>query len=183
VISRPGFEPARIYDYLLKAREKVLAATRRLSLAQYTQEFPFAHKSVQATLVHIAGAEWTYNRRLRGEEIPPPADRPFTRFSQTEFAPLEAAWKAQGEETKRTLGEIADWSRPIEYVVTPPPGGTGPFQRPTRIRTTAGGFATQLIVHEVHHRAQVMAMLRQLGAVVEVVDYSALMFERTEVAE
>jgi len=182
VMDKPGLDPARIYTYLLLARERVLAATRDLSLAQYTQEFPFAHRSVQATLVHVAGAEWMYNRRLRGEEIPPPAERPFRRFAETAFAPLEAAWRAQSAETKQTLGAIVDWDRPIEYVVTPPPGGTGPLPRPTRIRTTAGGFATQLIVHEVHHRAQVMAMLRQLGAVVEVLDYSALMFERSEVA-
>ncbi len=156
---------------------------RPLSLAQYTQEFPFAHRSIRATLVHMARAEYAYNRRLRGETIPPPAEQPFPRFAETEFAPFEAAWSAQGEETTGTLAGIADWSRPIEYVVTPLSGGTGPFQKPTRIRTTAGGFATQLVVHEVHHRAQVMAMLRHLGIAAEVLDYSALMFERTEVGE
>ena len=50
-----------------------------------------------------------------------------------------------------------------------------------RIRTTAGGIAGQLMFHEVHHRAQVMAMLRQVGVAAENLDYSVLQFERTPV--
>jgi uncharacterized damage-inducible protein DinB len=49
-----------------------------------------------------------------------------------------------------------------------------------QIRTTAGGLATQMICHEVHHRAQVMAMLRQFGIAAENLDYTALMVQRTE---
>jgi uncharacterized damage-inducible protein DinB len=48
------------------------------------------------------------------------------------------------------------------------------------MRTTAGGIATQIVVHEVHHRAQVMAMLRQFGIPAQNLDYSVLKFERTE---
>ena len=53
--------------------------------------------------------------------------------------------------------------------------------KPMRIRTTAGGIAGQLMFHEVHHRAQVMAMLRQVGVAAENLDYSVLQFERTPV--
>jgi len=50
------------------------------------------------------------------------------------------------------------------------------------VRATAGGIATQLLLHEVHHRAQVMAMLRQLGIPAQNLDYSILKFERVEVS-
>ncbi len=45
------------------------------------------------------------------------------------------------------------------------------------IRTTASGLAIQLLFHEVHHRAQVMTMLRALGAPIEGVDYSIFEWE------
>lgn len=181
-----GVRPAALYDYLATARQKLLDFVRPLTSAQYAQEFPFGQKTIRATLVHVAAAEWMYNRRLLGASVPPPADRPFTRFSESEFAPFAAAWQVQSEETRRTLREITDWSRPVEYLVTPPPPGAATVvlvQRPTRIRTTAGGIAAQLLFHEIHHRAQVMAMLRHLGLAAQNLDYSALMFERIEVPE
>ena len=127
-----------------------------------------------------------YTRGRRGEPVPPLEDRPFTRFYEAEYAPFEAAWRAQSEETKRTLREIADWSRSVEYAAMAPPPGAGtptPAQKAMRFRTTAGGIAAQLLFHEIHHRAQVMAMLRHLGLAAQNLDYSALMFVRTEVTE
>ena len=50
---------------------------------------------------------------------------------------------------------------------------------PLRIRTTTGGIAAQLLFHEIHHRAQAMAMLRQLGVPAQDLDYSFLMYEWT----
>ena len=49
-----------------------------------------------------------------------------------------------------------------------------------RLRGTAGGIAAQLLFHEVHHRAQVMAMLRQVGVAAENLDYNNLMFDRID---
>mgnify|MGYP003453290238 CR=1 FL=1 len=40
---------------------------------------------------------------------------------------------------------------------------------------------TQLALHEMHHRAQIMAMLRESGAaILEDLDYNALMYQRVE---
>jgi uncharacterized damage-inducible protein DinB len=47
-----------------------------------------------------------------------------------------------------------------------------------RVRATAGGIAGQMLFHEVHHRAQVMAMLRQVGVAAENLDYSVLIWDR-----
>ncbi len=178
VMAQGGINPVDTYEYLVTARTKLLDWVRPLSVDQYTREFSVGLKSLRRTLVEIATGEWTYNRRLRGEKVPAePSDRPFTRFLDTDFASLEQAWKVQVEETRRTLREITDWTRPIEYAPTNSP-------RPTlRIRTTTGGVATQLLFHEIHHRAQAMAMLRQLGVPAENLDYSILAFQRVDVPQ
>ena len=169
--ARGGLDPRDLYDYLVKARAPVLEQVRGLTLEQYTREFPFGPKTLRNTLVEIPAAEWAYIRRLQGEtqELPPWKERPFGRYYETEFAPLERAWLEQIEETRRTLQEIDDWNRSLTYVVRGDEGLE-------RVRATTGGMATQLVLHEVHHRAQAMAMLRQLGAPVEDLDYSYLTF-------
>ncbi len=173
-----GLDPVEIYEYLVRARGAVLERVGTLSDSDYTREFPFGERTIRNTLAHVASAEWAYNRRLRGEPVPPLEQRPFTRFYETGFSPLRRAWEELTEETRRTLRGIEDWSRSVEYVAA-----AGAGQPRVRIRTTTGGVATQLVLHEVHHRAQVMAMLRHLEAPVESLDYSVLMFEREEDAE
>jgi hypothetical protein len=49
-----------------------------------------------------------------------------------------------------------------------------------RVRFTPETLAFQLFYHEVHHRAQVMAMLRQLGVAAEGLDFNRYAFEWTE---
>lgn len=175
VMDEPtGFTPAAVYEYLIKARAKLLDWVRPLTLEQYTKEFPFGKKTIRDTLVEIPIAEWLYGMRLLGEPIPPRDQQPFVKYYQTEFPPLEDAWRVLADRTRRVLREERNWARPVEYIVRLP-------NRPAvQIRATAGGLATQLICHEVHHRAQVMAMLRQFGIPAENLDYSALMVQRTE---
>ena len=163
-----AFSPARLYAYLEVARQRVLRQVSGLSDEQYTREFPFGHRSIRATLVHTASAEWAYGKRLRGEQVPPPEERPFARFNQTGPQPLAAAWAELAAQTRQTLETITDWAAPVEYTALDG----------ARIRTTTGGVAAQLLFHEVHHRAQVMAMLRQCGVPAQDLDYSILMFER-----
>ncbi len=175
-MNRQGVDPVEVHDYLLKARAKLLDWARPLTLEQYTQQFPFGLNTLRTTMVEIAGGEWVYTQRLKGTDVPPPTDRPYHPFLQTEFAALERAWHEQVEETKRVLRAIEDWSRSVEYVVRPP------NQPAARIRTTTGGIATQMILHEVHHRAQAMAMLRQLGIAAQNLDYSLFAYQRSDVA-
>jgi len=173
--QRAGLHPAHLYEYLAKAREKLLNWVRPLTLEQYTKEFPLGLNTLRNTLVEIPQAEWLYVQRLRGEDVPPWDERPFARFYKTDFAPLDRAWREQAEETRGTLHEISDWARAVEYVAR------SSDEPPVRIRTTTGGIASQLLFHEVHHRAQAMAMLRQLGVAAQDLDYSFLMYEWTEV--
>ncbi|HEY3248683.1 MAG TPA: DinB family protein [bacterium] len=173
-IEGEGFNPPHLHDYVVTARAKLLDWVRPLTLEQYTQEFPLGLKTMRKTMVEIASGEWTYTRRLRGEELPPVDDRPFHRFEDTDFAALEPVWREETEQTGRMLREITDWTTPVEYLVRVP-------DRPViRIQTTTGGIAAQMLFHEIHHRAQAMAMLRQLGIPAQNLDYSLFMYHRTE---
>jgi uncharacterized damage-inducible protein DinB len=168
-----GLNPVHLYAYLVKARAQLLEWVRPLSLEEYTREFPFGLKTLRDTLVEIPQAEWTYVQRLRGAtDVPPWEERPFARFYETAFAPLEAAIHEQVVETERTLREISDWARSIAYTYMDD-------GEKVHIRTTTGGIAAQLLFHEIHHRAQAMAMLRQLSVPAQDLDYSFLMYEWT----
>lgn len=164
---------AALYDYLVKARGRLLDWVRQLTPEQYSREYPDGLKTMHATLVHIASAEWAYGNRLRGRQASP-AENPFTVEKIKTFTELEAAWKAMIPDTRAALSEVSDWSAPVEYRMTPPNAPA------VRIRATKAGIASQLVVHEVHHRAKIMAMLRQCGIAAQNLDYSAIMFERQQ---
>lgn len=168
-----GLNPVHLYGYLVKARERLLEWIRPLPLAQYTQEFPFGLRTLRDTIVEIPQAEWTYVQRIQGAaDVPPWEERPFARFYKTEFAPLDLAIRRQAEDTARALREVSDWARPIEYSYV------DEGER-VHVQTTTGGIAAQLLFHEIHHRAQAMAMLRQLGVPAQDLDYSFLTYQWT----
>jgi uncharacterized damage-inducible protein DinB len=162
-----------MFDYVVKARARLLDWIRPLSADQYAREFSYGLKTIHATLVHTASAEWAYGNRLRGRQVAF-GESPFTVEKIKTFAELEAAWAALSPETRAVLTQTADWDAPVEYRMAPPNAPA------VRIRATKTGVASQLVCHEVHHRAQVMSMLRQLGVAAQNLDYSALMFDRQQ---
>jgi uncharacterized damage-inducible protein DinB len=164
------------YDYLTEARARLFDWVRPLTQEQYTQQFPSGHGTLRATLIHTATAEWAYNRRLKGDLsiLPPLPERPINETRLPAFADLERAWTDLARDTRATLTGVSDWNTPLEYQ-TVTPGGTMLFT------VTRGEFALQLCFHEIHHRAQAMAMLRQLGVQAQSIDYSVLKFRRRQV--
>ena len=80
------------------------------------------------------------------------------------FPKLEAAWRDQTPRTRATLAGITDWAKVVQTVMQ------GTRQMRT-LRATKGDIATQLLLHEVHHRAQAMTMLRHLGIAAEDLDF------------
>ena len=172
-MTTPTIDFAYFFDYLVTARGKLLEWVREQPAAVYTQTFPIGMGTIRATLLHTASAELGYTRRIGGQPYDP-KDSPFTVERMPDLAPFLAAWDRQRATTRDVLASLGDPNRRIEYV-------TAAFGTPTRIRTTAGGAAGQLLFHEIHHRAQVMAMLRQAGVAAENLDYSILVFERSAV--
>lgn len=162
----------RVLEYLASARGRLLGWVRSLHTerpAAYTQAFPIGPGSIRATLLHVAAAEWAYMERLAGRDFPL-SESPFTPEKLPQFDPFARAWEAQAGHTSATIRALGDPARPVEFV--------SQFG-PAHVRTTAGEIVLHMVFHEVHHRAQVMAMLRQCGVRAENLDYSFLAFHRT----
>ncbi len=164
----------RAYEGLTAARRKLFDWIRPLSQEQYTTQSPIGLHSLRATMIEIARGEWIYSLRLRGETAPPREQWPISEEKQPAFAALESLWTEQAKRTQALLASTKDWDRPVEYSAQM--GG-----KTVHISATAGDIVTQLLFHEVHHRAQAMAMLRALGVEAQNLDYSGMMFRRTEV--
>ncbi|MGQ0548438.1 MAG: DinB family protein [Armatimonadota bacterium] len=160
--------PLDHYQYLTDARRRWMERVRSLSAEQYQQEFPFGLKSVRRTVHHMAGAEWFVLGQLRGS---PGTDNPFSYARHPDASSLEGAWRQFEPRTVEIIEGEPDWSRPVEITVIIPSRQT------FAVKTTAIKVFTQFCYHEIHHRAQVMAMLRQLGAPIETVDFLLLTAE------
>lgn len=171
-------DPLKIYDYLTQARERVFAAVRPLSPEQYRREFDFGLHTLARTLTHIMISEWYYIERLAGRTLRPYDEWPIRDEIPPAFEVLESTWREQARHTRAALAAERDWRRVIQYLGFPDDHG-----KRYHVTATAGDLAAQLALHEVHHRAQLMAMLRRLGderpgPPLQDLDYNDLMFER-----
>jgi uncharacterized damage-inducible protein DinB len=172
-------EPLRIYEYLGLARRRVFDWVRPLSAEQYAREFAIGRGTLGRTLTHILGSEWYYVERMRGRDVPPYERWAIREEEPLGLAALEAAWGEQVGRTRAAVGAVRDWSAEFEYRIVNDDG------RPEIVTASAADIFTQLVLHEVHHRAQAMNMLRQLGVKVgEVdIDFNAMMYKRRPAPE
>lgn len=168
-------EPLKTYDYLVKARGRIFDWVRPLAPDDYTRQFAIGPGSIARTLTHIMISEWYYIKRMREEEVAPYTEWPIRDEEPPAFGVLEAEWAKQAAATRAAIGAVRDWTGTVEYQVTDDNG------KRLHITATRGDIFTQLVLHEVHHRAQVMNMLRQVGMKMEDVDYNAMMYGRREV--
>lgn len=165
-----------VYDVLTQARQKLFGWIRPLSQEQYTQQFPFGKNTLRSTLTEMAVVEWLYGRRLQQPTValPPREQWPITEQRQATFRDLEAAWTEQVPRTRVVLAGITDWDTMLEYRRSPQPG------KVVVVNATKSDLAMQMYMHEVHHRAQVMAMLRQFGVAAQNLDYGVFAFKERE---
>src|SRR5713226_6361009 len=163
--------PPRAYEYLTLSRARLFDWIRPLSQGDYTREFPFGLHTIRATITEIAGGEWAFARRLREESLPPWEEWPFREERLPTFKDLEAAWRPIAEQTLQTFRDIKDWNRAIVF-----PAREG--DDVMTVAPTAGDIALNLCFHEVHHRAQAMAMLRLRSIPAQNLDYRFLMYPR-----
>ena len=169
----------RIYDYLTLARQKVFDCVHPLSVEQYACVFPIGLGTLGRTLTHIMICEWFYVQRIEQRVVPPYDQWPIQDEKPPSFGVLEATWIEQAKQTRAALSAVRDWDTAIEYR-TLSDGQNDPSQIVT---ASAADLFTQLALHEVHHRAQAMNILRQLGVAIEDIDFNALMYQRREVGD
>ena len=158
---------AHFFDYLVKARGRLLEWVRAQPSDVYTRRFPIGLGSIPRS---SKARPSTCTRLLAGRDVSL-GESPFTVERQPEYEPFAEAWRGRALVTRQALGDLGDPARAVEWS-----SHLGP--KPMRVRATAGGIAGQMLFHEVHHRAQVMAMLRQVGVAAENLDYSVLIWDR-----
>lgn len=165
--------PLRTYDYLVLARDRLFDAVRPLSAEQYRRNFPIGPGSLAAVLTHTFISEWYYIERLEERDVPPYGEWEIQDESPPAFAVLEAKWREQAQRTRAAIERERDWDRAIEY------RAVSPDEPPTIVSARAQDIFVQLALHEVHHRAQALNILRQLGSPLkEDIDFNALMYQR-----
>lgn len=167
-------DPVRIYEYLTLARGRIFDWARPLTPEQHAGEFPIGLGTLGKTLTHIMISEWYYVERMDGRDVPPYEEWPIRMEQPPPLATLEREWLAQATRTRAALRAPRDWQAALEYHVTDDDG------HPMIVTTCAADIFTQLALHETHHRAQAMNMLRQLGVALEDIDFNALMYQRRE---
>ena len=166
-----AMDPLKVYEYLALARDRVFGWVRPLNAEQYAQQFPIGLGSLARILTHIMICEYAYALRIEGKQVPPYEHFPFQDETPPPFAALEAAWKEQAGRTREALAAVRDWNATIEY-------RSSWGNPPTIVTASLADMVTQLALHEVHHRAQAMNILRQLGIALDDIDYNALMTKR-----
>lgn len=164
----------RLYGYLELARARVLDAARPLSAEQYNRSFPIGPGTLARTLTHIMICEWMYIERIAARPVPPYRDWPIHDEDPPPFAVIDAEWKRQAERTRAAIAAVSNWPAPLEYRYDGDDGSE-------IITTTREDIFTQLVLHEVHHRAQAINMLRHLGVTVGDVDFNDFMYQRRKV--
>jgi uncharacterized damage-inducible protein DinB len=147
-----------LIDYMAWARERMLSALEPLSEEELNRELGGSFGSLQRTLVHIYGAEYVFDMRLRGERV---TGMPDPQGFST-LADLRAAWRQLRLDA--WVESLPDG--PIEAVLT----YTDTHGNP---RTTPLSMIVQhLANHQTYHRGQVTHMLRQLGRRAPSTDFS-----------
>lgn len=128
------------------ATAQLLNACESLSSEQFNQAFPIGPGSLYQNLRHILGAMRGWGDLLGGREQRP-------RLEEEDLSI---------EDMRRMLDSLTDdlaqsvARHPVDEIVTGERGGrTYSFSR--------GAVITHLMTHGMHHRAQCLNMLRQLG--------------------
>ncbi len=145
---------------------RLIEQSRFLSAAQLEQPFDLGHGTVLATLEHIVGNLETWVDLMRGRPIrvlPPPLE-PWHRLdglqTRQETAAGELSELALQMQLEGRLDEL--WT---DFLDAPP------------TQKTFGGAIVHVITHAMHHRAQLIHMLKRLG-VPDVVEGDALGWEK-----
>ena len=169
-------EPLKTYTYLTLARARVFDWVRPLGAEAYARPLPNWRRTIGQTLTHIMTSEWYYIQRLQARDVPPYEQWSIREEDAPALAALEVEWKEQAERTQEALRAVRDWSASLEYRVT------GDDGVPAIVTASAADIFTQLVLHEVHHRAQVMNMVQGLGVTLDDLDFNALMYKRRAVS-
>ena len=142
----------RMIDYTYWEHRQVWNYVLALSEEQYRRPCDYSVGSVHEQVVHTMGAEWVWLQRARGEKTDPFlkaedfADRDAVRARWDE---IEASWRA-------FVGGLRDeqLEQPLVYTT---------LNGSTRYEQPLWETLAQVVNHATDHRAQILALIHQLG--------------------
>ncbi len=159
----PDFSVAMIRDYYAYndwARDTVLDAASGLTDDDLDRQFEMGPGTLRKTLLHIRDAEqwWLENWHSDGEDH-------FTELdAETTMDELRELHSETAQRRDAVLARMTDMDLKRRVWCNPSPGETYTFR--------LGETMFQLCNHGTHHRAQVLNMLRHLGAAAPGLDYA-----------
>ncbi len=141
----------RLLDHDSWTTRQLLDGCSRLSDEQLDRKFDIGHRSVRATLLHIIFNMEVWSALMAGEAMSGAA-APDNRVSVPEFKTrLDVAAERLARVAKGVSARSA-WDECWLDVLDEPP-----------TRKSYGGAIAHAITHSMHHRSQLLYMLRQLG--------------------
>ena len=132
------------------ATSQVLDACGRLSDEQFHRRFEMGRGSLHDTLTHVIAAMRTWTESLAAAEPTPRIDADGRRRTSGELRALleEAAGPFEAEARRRPMPEVV----------------TRRLRDGRTVQMTRAAVLVHVATHGMHHRAQCLNMLRQLGA-------------------
>lgn len=140
-----------LFDYHHRARQQTLETVSRLSAEEFLRDQGVGWRSIRNTILHglFAEAYWI-EHVLSGD--PRPSWSPESVPDVPSLARLaeqvrERSQKWLAAVTEKQLGEEQTWT----------------FSSGATIKFTIAKVLLHVVIHESHHRGQVMALVRQMG--------------------
>lgn len=156
----------RLLEHDAWTTARLLVQSRALSEAQLDQEFDLGHRTVRQTFAHLIGNMEIWVDLMNGgalRTLPEPADQ----------------WRRLNGLAQRlevVSGDLAALAHRIRAEQGWDGLWTDILDDPPRQKTYGGALA-HVLTHSVHHRAQLIHMLRRLG-VPDVIEGDVLSWER-----
>ena len=156
---------ATLYEYNRWANGRTLDAVEKLDPAAFLKNLGNSFASIQATLVHVAGAEWAWLRRWHGES---PKALPTGEYPTV--ASLRERFQSIDRDREAFLAGVSDerLRQPFDYCDL--------AGNPMRLLLVQS--LQHVVNHGTYHRGQVTTMLRQLGATPLSTDMSRFFLDR-----
>lgn len=140
-----------LYDYNFWANQKMLDSLEPVTPEEFTRTLAGSFGSLRDTLVHIAGAEWLWLSRWKGQSAP-------TIFDSRTFpsiAALRDRWRSVESAVKDYVRNLTEAE--LVGILNYRNLKGEPYSVPL-------GQALQHVAnHSTYHRGQVTTLLRQLG--------------------
>jgi len=140
-----------LYDYSYWANKKLFDVMSRLTHEQFTQSVAGSYGSIRNTLVHAMSAEAGWLERCGGPERGP-------KLNPADFPTLESViqkWKQVEAHVREFFANLKDEDLDRDAEFMDPAGNT-------RVMSV-GELMQHAVIHGIHHRGQVVLLLRMLG--------------------